>query len=108
MAEPFPTQSQVVIVDIDEKSLEDLGQWPWPRTLVADQPMRITFHLLDDPRSGVLTSDHAPIIDGRRVIYRLEAGEALSLHDGRATIDLLSLNSFVGVDAIEVEALPRD
>lgn len=80
----------------------------WTRTLVADQPMRITFHLLDDPRSGVLTSDHAPIIDGRRVIYRLEAGEALSLHDGRATIDLQRLNSFVGVDAIEVEALPRD
>ena len=26
----------VGLVDIDEKSLADLGQWPWPRTLVAD------------------------------------------------------------------------
>lgn len=26
----------VVIVDIDEKSLEKHGQWPWPRTLVAE------------------------------------------------------------------------
>ena len=26
----------VRIVDIDEKSLEALGQWPWPRTVVAD------------------------------------------------------------------------
>ncbi|HVX98866.1 MAG TPA: adenylate/guanylate cyclase domain-containing protein [Pseudorhodoplanes sp.] len=26
----------VVIVDIDEASLRELGQWPWPRTLVAD------------------------------------------------------------------------
>lgn len=26
----------VVIVDIDEKSLRDLGQWPWPRSAVAD------------------------------------------------------------------------
>ncbi len=27
-----------VIVDVDEKSLKNLGQWPWPRTLVADYP----------------------------------------------------------------------
>ena len=26
------TQRPVVIVDIDEESLETLGQWPWPRT----------------------------------------------------------------------------
>ncbi len=26
----------VVIVDIDEASLKALGQWPWPRTLIAD------------------------------------------------------------------------
>ena len=26
----------VVIVDIDEASLQGIGQWPWPRTLVAD------------------------------------------------------------------------
>ena len=25
-----------VIVDVDEKSLKNLGQWPWPRTLVAE------------------------------------------------------------------------
>ena len=29
-------ESPVVIVDIDEKSLSELGQWPWPRTVVAD------------------------------------------------------------------------
>jgi adenylate cyclase len=26
----------VIIVDIDEASLKDIGQWPWPRTIVAD------------------------------------------------------------------------
>src|SRR5579872_59521 len=26
----------VVIVDIDEESLAEIGQWPWPRTVVAD------------------------------------------------------------------------
>jgi adenylate cyclase len=30
-----PAEHPVVIVDIDEKSLTWLGQWPWPRTLIA-------------------------------------------------------------------------
>jgi len=30
------TLRPVVIVDIDEESLRKLGQWPWPRTRVAD------------------------------------------------------------------------
>ena len=33
---PRPNEAVPVrIVDIDEKSLKELGQWPWPRTLVA-------------------------------------------------------------------------
>ena len=32
----------VVIVDIDEASLKEIGQWPWPRTIVADLVTRIT------------------------------------------------------------------
>ncbi|WP_457747572.1 CHASE2 domain-containing protein [Sulfurimonas sp.] len=31
-----PKESNVVVVDIDEKSLKALGQWPWPRILVAN------------------------------------------------------------------------
>src|ERR1700726_3638463 len=30
------TARPVVIVDLDEKSLAKYGQWPWPRTRVAD------------------------------------------------------------------------
>jgi adenylate cyclase len=30
------TIKPVVIVDIDEKSIKALGQWPWPRTRIAD------------------------------------------------------------------------
>ncbi len=30
------TMRPVVIVDIDEASLTQLGQWPWPRTLIAE------------------------------------------------------------------------
>jgi adenylate cyclase len=36
------TQRPVVIVDIDEKSLREIGQWPWPRTRIADLIIRLT------------------------------------------------------------------
>jgi adenylate cyclase len=36
------TQRPVVIVDIDEASLKALGQWPWPRTLLAELVTRLT------------------------------------------------------------------
>ena len=32
----------VVIVDIDDKSLAEEGQWPWPRTRVSDMILEIT------------------------------------------------------------------
>jgi adenylate cyclase len=32
----------VTIVDIDEKSLQKLGQWPWPRTYIADMIVNLT------------------------------------------------------------------
>ncbi len=35
LTEPKPQQSQVLVVDIDEKSLTELGQWPWSRTTLA-------------------------------------------------------------------------
>jgi adenylate cyclase len=31
----------VVIVDIDEASLKEIGQWPWPRTILADLVTRL-------------------------------------------------------------------
>ena len=35
------TIKPVVIVDIDEPSLQALGQWPWPRTLLAELVARL-------------------------------------------------------------------
>ena len=32
---PTDVDKQVVIVDIDEKSLEEIGQWPWNRNILA-------------------------------------------------------------------------
>ncbi len=31
----IPENSPVVIIDLDEQSLKEIGQWPWPRTTVA-------------------------------------------------------------------------
>jgi adenylate cyclase len=36
------TSHPVAIVDIDENSLKAIGQWPWPRTTIADLVTRIT------------------------------------------------------------------
>ena len=30
------SSSHTVLIDIDEKSLKELGQWPWPRVILAD------------------------------------------------------------------------
>jgi len=35
------TAQPVVIADIDEASLKAIGQWPWPRTIVADLVTRL-------------------------------------------------------------------
>lgn len=31
-----PNSDQVLIIDIDDDSLSKIGQWPWPRTVLAD------------------------------------------------------------------------
>jgi adenylate cyclase len=36
------TARPVTIIDIDEKSLAKLGQWPWPRTRIADLIINLT------------------------------------------------------------------
>ena len=38
---PQPVSEDIVIVDIDEKSLNALGQWPWSRNILADLTNRL-------------------------------------------------------------------
>jgi len=45
LQEIFPRvegEHPVAIVDLDEESLKALGQWPWPRTLIAELTDRLT------------------------------------------------------------------
>jgi adenylate cyclase len=39
---PLSADPRVIIVDVDSKSLEQLGQWPWPRKRIAELLHRIT------------------------------------------------------------------
>ena len=39
---PFNPDGLVRIIDIDERSLHQLGQWPWPRSFVAEIVERLT------------------------------------------------------------------
>jgi adenylate cyclase len=41
---PVPDTGSVVIVDIDERSLAEVGQWPWSRNIVAEMLRRIGEH----------------------------------------------------------------
>lgn len=36
------TQRPVTIIDLDEASLNEVGQWPWPRTTIAEMVQRLT------------------------------------------------------------------
>ena len=40
--EPYDPKLPIRIVDIDEKSLSMIGQWPWPRTTVRDLLLALT------------------------------------------------------------------
>lgn len=39
---PIPTTDNIVIIDLDEKSLKELGQWPWPRQQFAQLLTNLT------------------------------------------------------------------
>lgn len=38
---PSPADKPVTIIDIDEQSLETIGQWPWPRTVLAQMVQNV-------------------------------------------------------------------
>ncbi|MFT5698436.1 MAG: adenylate cyclase [Desulforhopalus sp.] len=66
------SSGSVVIVDIDEKSLQEYGQWPWPRDLVAtltekvieSKPLALGFDLMfaerDRSSPAVFLKQHLP------------------------------------------------
>jgi len=49
---PIATTNSVVIVDIDEKSLNHLGHWPWRRDIIAKMLQNLT-----DAQAGIIGLD---------------------------------------------------
>ncbi len=62
----LPKSDDVVIVDIDEKSLNEYGQWPWSRDVVADLIYNLT-----DAGAGIIGLDIVFAEEDRTSPHRL-------------------------------------
>ena len=74
-----PPTGRVVIVDVDEKSLATIGQWPWRRDVLG----RLVMRLSDSGASAVAfdvvfaePDGHAPTSDGLASVTNPDAGFA--------------------------------
>ena len=64
----LPTSQRVVIVDIDEKSLQEYGQWPWSRDTLSK-----LFYTLSDAEVGVIGLDIVFAEEDRTSPHRFDA-----------------------------------
>ena len=89
-------QRPVVIVDIDEKSLKAIGQWPWPRTRVAELVDKLT-------RMGALAIGFDIVFpEPDRMSPGLAADSFAGLDDAtRAKLRALPSNDAVLADALK-------
>jgi adenylate cyclase len=98
----------VVVIDLDERTLKRYGQWPWPRTRVADLVARL--HNLGAPAIGLdivfaepdKTSPEQLIADWRdvpalRPAAQMLAESAVPSHDTLLANTLGQANSVTGV-----------
>ncbi|WP_445219536.1 CHASE2 domain-containing protein [Bradyrhizobium sp. Pa8] len=86
----------VTIIDIDDKSLAKLGQWPWPRTRIADLIVNLT-------NLGAVTIGFDMVFsEADRLNPDLVAGQMRSLDDAtRAKLRELPSNDQILSDAIK-------
>jgi len=98
---PQPDTGQVAIVDIDAASLAELGQWPWPRSTLAElvqrlsaqQPKVIGFDIVfADPDRTSLKLAAARITE--------LTGAPVALPEGTADNDLILAKALGEADAV--------
>ncbi len=81
---PRKSSQQIVIVDIDEKSLEHIGQWPWPRNVMADLVASLT-----EKGAKVIAFDGVFGEEDRASPhYFLQHATDMKLHDLAGSIDI--------------------
>jgi adenylate cyclase len=97
---PLRTGGEVVIVGIDEASLEAIGRWPWPRTRLATLVDRLTAANAAVIGFDVFFDKPDPSVDLRALTAAVEADP------GRSATDLLvALRAQLGNDGRLAEAL---
>ncbi len=88
---PDTVDPRIVIVEIDEASQLELGQWPWPRATLA----AIVDRLFDDYGVRVLGLDvlfaEAEESSAERLIDELAASELAADEDVSTALELLRL-----------------
>ena len=87
---PGTVDDRIVIIDIDEASQQELGQWPWPRKTLA----QIIDKLFDDYEIKVLGMDvlfaEAEDTSASRLLDQLSAGDLSAYPSIIAEIEKLS------------------
>lgn len=125
-----PTSGQVVIVDIDERSLKEHGQWPWPRHKVAEltrriyaaEPLVVGFDILfaEKDRTSPLTLfadyrhllDPCPALDGlladpdKQLLLDHDRQLAEAIEQGRAVLGYMFLFRQDGLKASDQVPFP--
>lgn len=67
-----PVSEKFVIVAIDPKSLDAVGQWPWPRRVHADIIDRLVDYQVDEIALDIDLSQNSNAIDDNRLAEALE------------------------------------
>ncbi|MGB3123621.1 MAG: CHASE2 domain-containing protein [Pseudomonas sp.] len=64
---PLPVDPRILLVTIDDQSLKDLGQWPWPRSLHADLIDRLSASQPAGILFDVIFSEPSDAVDDQRL-----------------------------------------
>ncbi|WP_415405514.1 CHASE2 domain-containing protein [Sulfurovum sp. CS9] len=74
----LPKSDRIVIIDIDEASLKEFGQWPWPRSVVSE-----LINKLSDADAGIIGLDIVFAEPDQTSPHRI----ALKIKDNTANLD---------------------
>jgi len=78
----------------------------WVRILKARSPVQIRMDLVSEVADNVMTATPPPDdVNGKTLIWDLEAGEKIIFRDSQARVSLTRLNSYLGVDRITLTGL---
>jgi len=100
---PNPVDNRIVIVDIDEKSLSEIGRWPWNRSVIA----RLIDQLFDTYQIDVLGMDAVfPEPDESSGLKKLQALAQGPLKDAPVFLERLkSIEKTLDYDGLLAQSL---